>query len=186
MAQALHDTVIKSYDGPPTNAGMEYEKLVALMLIQHGFQGKMDELGVPNPKTVELAIEPGGAWLQAEGVGLWDRFFAAVKSLTAGSKPVIAGSNVHGIDLADRPNRGFNVSTVKKKQVSVAAIQRLLKGLELKKEEMHIVHLVPEGMSPNLSSPGNVHWYRATIPHSRNWKPFRREFSTLRRLSRLF
>jgi len=90
------------------------------------------------------------------------------------------------IDLADRLNRGFDVSMAKKKPVSVAAIQRLLAGLELKEADMHIVHLVPEGHSPQLRTPGDVHWYRATIPPPRNWKHFRREFSTLRRLSRLF
>lgn len=74
----------------------------------------------------------------------------------------------------------------KKKQMNVMAIQRLLKGLELKEEDMHIVHLVPEGMSHILRTTGNVHWYRATIPPPRNWKPFRREFCTFRRLPRLF
>jgi len=96
MVQALHDILVKSDVFSPV--GMEYEKLVTLMIIQHGFQGKMEELGVPNPKTVELTIEPGGAWLQA-GTDSRDKFFAAVKSLTVGS-PVIAGNNVPAIDLA--------------------------------------------------------------------------------------
>lgn len=184
MAQALHDALLLDFDGP-SNAGMEYEKLVALMLTQHGFQGEMEELGVANPKTLKLIIEPGGTWLQA-GTGLWDRFLTAVKSLTAGSTPVIAGGNVFGIDMADRPNRGFNMLMAKKKPMRMATIKRLLTGLELKEEEMHIVHLVPEGHSPKLPTPGHLHWYRAIVPPPRNWKPFRREFSTLRRLSRLF
>jgi len=135
-AQYLHNRVITSNDSQ-SHAGREYEQLVALVLTQHGFQGKMEELGVPNPKTVELTIEPGGEWIQA-GPGPWDRFITAVKVHTAGAKPVIAATFTScffpaRLERSDRSIAG-----------TLLPIQRLLKGLELKEEDTHIVQLVPE------------------------------------------
>jgi len=126
----------------------------------------MEEMGVPNPKTVELTIEPGGAWLWAVKacpvLGLCDKFTTAVKVQTTGAKPVIAENNVPAINLLDR----FNLDRERNRQVDVAAIRRLLKEPGLKEEDMHIVQLVPEGMEPSLSTQGNVRAYRATLPSS--------------------
>jgi len=163
-AQALHRHIhYSTWAG--VRAYSEYSKLV-LLLTQHGFQGKMEEMGVVNPKT----IEPGGVWMQARGF-FWDQFATAVKVQTTGAKPVIAGSNFPAMDLIDFRDG--------KRYLNAAAIQKLLKELELKEEDLHIVSLaLPERKPGDICTLGNVHLYRATLPLPRNWKPFRRSFNT--------
>lgn len=195
-----------------TALGYEFERLV-YCLLQTGWETTMQVMPLSNPPLkLKLRLQQGAqdVSMVETGDGFYERGYELMQAMklvtetstkqpdgsllltqTGAAAPIFLGSNFPVIDAADARNRGFRLTIAKTNTVNKSALQKLLAGVKLKEEKMHIVFLVPSGVPQTLRPlyAKSVLWYRAEIPSPHKspdvWgKLLRRQFSTVRSLMR--